>query len=310
VLKQRLGSRQVVGYELSFENNAPKLEIVAKRYADRSEGERSFRTMQMLWNAGLSDENVFRIPRPIAYFTDLRLMLQERAQGCFLPDRLGSGAEEVISDLRVVGRWLAELHSLAPPSAGLPSFDGSDDDEAAVTRFAGELGARHPEARDRISALASRLLEVFHSLSERPTAIVHGDFHPENVFVGEGTATVIDFDQTCTSDPARDLGYFTAQIRAKVLQEDFDATPFDHEIGAFLGAYLECVPASNRDSVARRTMAYAARTVLEILYYKLCVLKDHRTEVLAILPEEAERFIAADHPVIHMSRVAGRRMIT
>ncbi|MCH2172892.1 aminoglycoside phosphotransferase family protein [Myxococcota bacterium] len=300
VLKKRLGSRQVVAYELSL-GETSKIEVVAKRYADRDEGIRCFETMKMLWDAGLRDSENFRIPEPLAFLSDLRMMVQQKATGNFLFDRLGTGREEVLADFRSVASWLATLHQLDPPATELLAWDGSDDDVAAVTRFSNELIDKFPNAGDEIERIRSPLIEKFHAMSGQRTAIVHGDFHPENIFVSSGVVTVIDFDQACTSDPARDLGYFTAQIRSKVLLEDRDPEPFNREIRAFLGTYVSHLSESDRISMLDRTMAYGARTVLEILYYKLCVLADPRTDSIKVLLEEAKRFVDSNHPAIEIS---------
>src|SRR5688572_6085422 len=108
ILKKRLGSRQVIAYGLDFLNEgdwrARSLRVVAKRYANGAEGERAFHIMETLWQAGFCEGDRLRIPRPLCYLADFRLLIQERARGSLLPAYLSSGDGAARDRMEMVAR--------------------------------------------------------------------------------------------------------------------------------------------------------------------------------------------------------------
>jgi tRNA A-37 threonylcarbamoyl transferase component Bud32 len=294
ILKRRLGSRQVIAYRLSFKSDkdltTQPVELVGKRYANGEEGERVFRTMQMLWEAGFSVGSRFKIPQPFCYISDLKLLLQEKVQGSLLPRYVGRGDAEACARMRMVARWLATLHRHGTIPEGIASCE---DDDASIQNFALQLGERYPHLTSRFEALASAIRERITSCKDIPFTLVHGDFHPENIFVTQDGVTVIDFDQFCRSDPARDLGYLIAQMRAMAYRAVGSPDAPNRLILVLLKTYLAHLPLADREAITSRIVAFAARTWLEDLYYIFCVLEDEGPALLATGLQEIERFVKA-----------------
>lgn len=294
ILKRRLGSRQVIAYRLSFKNDkgltTKPIELIGKRYADGEEGERAFRTMQMLWESGFSVGSRFKIPQPLCYISDLNLLLQERAQGSLLPKYVGRDDAVACARMRMVARWLATLHRHDTIPEEIVSCE---DDEASIQSFASRLGERYPHLTSRFEALASAIRERITPCKDIAFTLVHGDFHPENIFVTRDGATVIDFDQFCRSDPARDLGYLIAQMRAMAYRAMGSPDAPNRQIRVLLKTYLAHLPLADREAITSRIVAFAARTWLEDLYYIFCVLEDEGPTLLATGLQEIERFVKA-----------------
>jgi hypothetical protein len=295
VLRKRLGSRQVIIYRLILlHETGPKtrsLQLVGKRYADGAEGEKAFGLMEQLWNGGFGEGNRFKIPKPLCYLPDFKLLIQERAHGTLLPKYLGRADDAASSRAKMVARWLAKLHQLD----GMPEGIGSPaDDETSINNFAYHLGQRHPHLASRLEDLASSICERIACPAGLPLRTVHGDFHPENIFVTQDTVTVIDFDNICQSDPARDLGYIIAQMRAMAYFSTGLLNAADREIRAFLHTYLASAACHDIARLPGRIAAFAARTCMANMYYISCVLANERMEVLSTLLLEMERFIKGE----------------
>jgi hypothetical protein len=295
VLRKRLGSRQVIIYRLVLLNETgPKpssVQLVGKRYADGAEGEKTFRLMQQLWSSGFGEGSRFRIPKPLCYLPDFKLLIQERAHGTLLPKYLGRGDGASFARIKMVARWLAKLHQLDDMPQGIDSYA---DDASSINDSAYQLGQRHAHLASRLEGLAAAICERIACPHGLALKTVHGDFHPENIFVSQDKVTVIDFDNFCRSDPARDLGYIIAQMRAMAYFSTGLFHAADREIRAFLQDYLASTGGQEIGSMPRRIAAFAARACLANMYYISCVLANERLDILSMLLTEMERFMQAD----------------
>jgi hypothetical protein len=294
VLKNRLGSRQVIGYGLTCADArtgaVTTLELVGKRYADGAEGERVFRAMRSLWRAGFGEGSRSNIPEPLWYFPGSKLLLQRTARGVLLADDLAWPDSSAAARMPMVARWLAKLHQFEAVSGVAAPYEG---DAAAIHRFASELAQVHPEVATTVTALGSSLARRLAAVGPATAALVHGDFHPENIFVTSGGATVIDFDTLRSADPASDLGYLVGQMRLTAYRTTGSAATCHAAVRAFLRAYLTHLPPGERQAVRSRLPLFAARTLLEALYYIFCVLREDRPSLLSAVLGDIEWWIRA-----------------
>ncbi|MFF1476789.1 aminoglycoside phosphotransferase family protein [Streptomyces sp. NPDC058301] len=102
-----------------------------------------------------------------------------------------------------LARFLRALHRDAP--AGAPTNAERGVPLAALTRH---LDKQLQAVASRVPAGVRNVWEEVVSAPgwERPPVWVHGDLHPANVVVSDGTLTgVIDFGELCAGDPATDL---------------------------------------------------------------------------------------------------------
>ena len=290
VLKKRLGSRQVVAYRLKIANGhhgKPKsITLIGKRYADGGEGERAYLNTLKLYEAGFGEDSRLRIPKPLGYFADCKILVQENATGELLMKRLSRGDRVGEKRMRRTAHWLAKLHAFDGVIDGLESYE---DEATAIARFTTGLAERCPEMASGLIEIGRALSEKFASHAGGARVVVHGDFHPENIFVTRHGASVIDFDQIGLSDPARDPGYFIAQMRATAFRARGSLGASNAELKAFLEAYLE--KSAPADTLAVRIALFAALSFLESLFYIFCVLDSSQPEVLATYLDEIKRLI-------------------
>jgi hypothetical protein len=294
IIKRRLGSRQVIAYRLYMSaGDSPKtkiLDVIGKRYADRAEGERAFRTLELFWKNGFGQGSELRVPRPLGYLREFNLLLQEKARGTPLSLELARGTPASITGLKVAADWLARLHAMNGASGGIISLA---EDETRAKQFANSLGELYPSLAGELEELSADIMHRTSSFKDVQLAPIHGDFHPENIFVRGASVTVIDFDNCAKADPARDLGYIVAQMLAKEYLTPSSMKKLHCGSGAFLNAYLSRISLEEQQALMSRIAAYAALAVLEIMYYVLCVCRDDRPELLPSFVEEIRRLIGA-----------------
>jgi Ser/Thr protein kinase RdoA (MazF antagonist) len=121
----------------------------------------------------------------------------------------------------------------------------------------------------------------------------HGDFHPENVFVGPGIITVIDFDRAGVREPAFDVGYALGQLLAMSYLSLGDWQPGARAGLEFWGHYERERPAPPPWS---RVAVHAARGMLLSLYWEVCALPGRRTDLVSLWLDLIETWLRSREP--------------
>jgi aminoglycoside phosphotransferase (APT) family kinase protein len=105
---------------------------------------------------------------------------------------------------RQLGRFLAALHRPAPRSAPFNPWrsvalaDRAESFRTALSHLASEVEQR------RLRQVWQQAVDA--SSYPGPAVWIHGDLHPANALIGEGTLVgVIDFGDLCAGDPATDV---------------------------------------------------------------------------------------------------------
>jgi aminoglycoside phosphotransferase (APT) family kinase protein len=275
-MRRRPGSRHVFSCELILLDHRSgeqrSIELIGKRDTTRAVGKaaREFEAMQLLWEAGFGLDERFRIPRPVQHFADLGLILQGKAVGSKLRSYVGRGNDGSLSYVRMAGLWLAKLHNLKVPSPQMCTYV---NEIASLRMFVAALTADQPNLAAELQQRAAIVEHAFAGFQHVPATIVHGDFHPDHIFVGRDFITVIDFERFCVTDPARDLGSFIAHMRTMACLSGRSCHAANREADAFLESYFNAVPLIQRAEMVRRIGPYVALAAFEALYYVASVLK-------------------------------------
>jgi aminoglycoside phosphotransferase (APT) family kinase protein len=90
------------------------------------------------------------------------------------------------------------------------------------------LAARAARVADAIEAHAPRQ-------AARPLGLIHGDFHPDQIWIHEGRVVLFDFDEFTWGDPMEDLASFVLKLQQAGMDDELCA--------AFTQHYAECAPA-------------------------------------------------------------------
>ena len=283
VLKESSG-RPVVQYRYTRGEGATATRdtVVAKGYY-RGDGAATFVAMERLWRAGFSEDVRLSMPKPLAYLTGPRLLLQTRAAGSSLYrflDDLPAG----ISAVKMTGRWLAKLHNI--PLTDGPLLNPVREQERLVN-FRDALTVACPADAARIRDLSDGV-DIGRETSVAPLVPTHGDFQPKNVHTLGRRVSVIDFDRFAVAEPARDLGHFVAQsmTMSYVRTGSFEAIAEWNR--SFLDAYAVSAPSGALTGLAVATV----RSMLEILYYKLVVRPVRDPSFLGAWLDECDRCLS------------------
>jgi aminoglycoside phosphotransferase len=283
--RRRPGSRHVFSCELIVidrrSGEQRSIELIGKRDTTRAAGKaaREFDAMQLLWDAGFGVDDHFRIPRPVQHFPNLGLILQGKAAGSKLRSHVGKGTDVSLSYVRMTGQWLAKLHNLKVPSPHMCTYV---NELAALRMFVAALTADQPHLAAKLQQQAAIVEDAFAGFQNVPATIVHGDFHPDHIFVGRDFVTVIDFERFCVTDPARDLGSLIAHMRTMACLSGRSSHATNREADAFLESYFSAAPLIQRTDITRRIASYVALAAFEALYYVASVLKVSDSDRLAL----------------------------
>jgi aminoglycoside phosphotransferase (APT) family kinase protein len=310
-MRRRPGSRHVFSCELMvLDHRSGKqrsIELIGKRDTTCAAGKaaREFEAMQLLWDAGFGLDERFRIPRPVQHFPELHFILQGKAEGSKLRTYVGKGNDESLSYARITGLWLAKLHSLKVPSPQVCTYV---NEIGSLRLFVAALSADQPKLAAELQQRAATIEHAFASFRGVRATMVHGDFHPDHIFVSRDFVTVIDFERFCVTDPARDMGSFMSHLHTMACLSGRSPHAANREADAFIASYFSAVPLIQRAEIARRIAPYVALSALEALYYVASVLKVEDSDRIAMYVKcmQESELRATEYAAPHLTlRAAG-----
>jgi 5-methylthioribose kinase len=166
------------------------------------------------------------VPRLLDSDPDAFALVMEEAPGDWRPWK--SLLLEGTADPGVaawLGALLAVLHSADGDIGSAESFEAQRVDPYLRT-----IQQRHPELADRIGAYVERLLDT-------TECVVHGDYSPKNVLVGNDGLWVIDWEVVHRGDPTFDLAFMLNHLLLKSIHRPQAREGYEACGQAFLDAY-------------------------------------------------------------------------
>jgi Ser/Thr protein kinase RdoA (MazF antagonist) len=156
----------------------------------------------------LSKNDGFKIPKPIAYLHERRLLMMKDLRGQPL---LGSlkGDESREAMVRTA-KALACLHQAEIPDLPERSIGSFLDDAVSTCEMLGHIA---PATARRAEEILSLLKKHKHLGKIHKSGFVHGDFYHGQVLLQLNSVSFIDFDRSHAGDPMVDLGNFCAHLR-------------------------------------------------------------------------------------------------
>src|SRR5918912_928615 len=155
----------------------------------------TFKLMQDLWKKGFDGRlDGLKISEPLIYLDDLNLSLTSKVDGVELGNLVDHTSLEYLSCyIRQAARWLAKIHRTKLNSAVVYPIK---QEEQEANYWIQCLSQLYPAFKEKILYIVSSILEVERSLSSTHYVLIHGDFHPMNIFVnGALSMTAIDLEQ-------------------------------------------------------------------------------------------------------------------
>jgi aminoglycoside phosphotransferase len=222
--------------------------VFAKLYPDAAAGGDVHRIHDELCKHGFGPGSIHRVPEPIAYLDEHRVLLLRPAPGDELAAIRTIAPEAFPVGVTQAARWLVALHS-SPVKTG-PRLTRAQAAARLALRAARATACR-PELegviRDSLAELERRRATGDDAGAQVQT---HGRYHAAHVFVAPQCVTAIDLDRAGLADPARDVGEFLHGLRAVGAKSGIVDDAIDDACESFLGEYLRGRP------VARSGLAY------------------------------------------------------
>jgi hypothetical protein len=246
-------------------------------------GDQLLATVGALHAASAADDRLPRIPRPLAYWPDIRMLVQpEVAGGAELNDLAFDPAQDSgLRErwLRAAGARLAGLHSaqVAGPSRTLA------DDLNELREYVAPMAQADPALARRYAAAVERIAASAGADASAPVA-THGAFRTDQYLIEGDKLVMIDLDGFCWAESERDLGNFLAYLRWKAIRKPADATFIERAGQVFMEGYAAAAS-------ARRLAIYEADSLLKIAgrrYRSLTVKEWHLVPRLVEAAEECK----------------------
>ena len=162
------------------------------------------------WQLSLTDPNAPRVAQPLGHSADTQTLWQAAAAGTPLLQSLA--AHDAAALMRRAARALALLHA-APlaPSANAKTRSAAHW-LAEARRRQTKISRAHPALAARAARVVTLIAAQVEHQAKRPLSLIHGDFHPEQIWVHEGRIVLFDFDEFTLGDPMEDLATFMLKL--------------------------------------------------------------------------------------------------
>ena len=185
------------------------------------------------WRLAQRDASAPCVAQPLGFDAATRTLWQAAASGKTLMS-LADTAEAACA-FRAVGRALACVHQ-APLDT---------NSQRPLSHWLAELQRRQvklvhaaPEFAPRVAAIAKGLAQAALGLPDAPQTLIHGDFHPDQVWIDAGRVVLFDFDEFAIGNPMEDLAEFIVKLE----QAELPASRCAAAVAALIAGYLSAAP--------------------------------------------------------------------
>jgi hypothetical protein len=208
--------------------------VFAKPFTDLDRALAAYEIQRTLWEGGFGTASEYRVPEPIAFRPDERVILMAPALGDRVRELATGDWATWEGALEGAARWLVALHGsshrLGPP-------DDATRRALHLARRVAQTAARRPDV-ERI--LTSLLNELAARIPARRAGEVqtHGRYHPQHVYVAHDCVTVIDADRATPGDAAKDVGEFLHRLRSDAMSAGTDVDAVDRASETFVYEYV------------------------------------------------------------------------
>jgi aminoglycoside phosphotransferase (APT) family kinase protein len=184
-----------------------------------------------------------RIPRPLAYWPDLRLLVQPAVAGGI---EFRNFSFDSYQDIAVREEWMyragvstAALHASHIPGGKRPIRERTFQDElTGLEEYTSMMARVHPKLEVRFRQMIAELAEIAGNLVEPPAVTGHGALRTDQFILQGDHLVMIDMDSICRSNPARDLGNFLAYMCWKAIRQPEHGAFVERAGQEFLDGYL------------------------------------------------------------------------
>ncbi len=199
--------------------------------------------LKYLWTAGLPDKFI-DLPKPLFYSTEFNGTFYQGLEGenllYYIKNKDLFLVSEIVSE---AAKLFARLHALENMGEANFNFENSRIKTVipGTTRIFQEMERRyHNKYNNDLTKIYDHLIkqEEAYFAQGRPPVLIHGDAHAENIIrTAPHRLGLIDFNDLCLGDRARDLGSFIQQLEYNIRVTDPIWSDRMKEL--FLSVYLQ-----------------------------------------------------------------------
>lgn len=230
------------------------------------------------------------IVEPLGWCKPLRMLLLSPCWGAAeLHDivfDLALSAERRLAWMCEAGSTLARLHAV--PVSGL-GRRGIGDDLASLRAAGGVVARCAPTTSPAFDAALERLSAL--SWNQQPWVVSHGAFRTDQLLAVDGRAVMLDLDELCLADPARDLGNMLAYLRWKAIRQPHHAAFIHEAVRSFLRGYGQLARLPDEARIA----VHQAASMLKIAERRFQRLEVAAWWLVPLLIEEASELLGSPH---------------
>lgn len=162
------------------------------------------------WQAAQHDPLAPQVAEPLHHDAATHTFWQAAARGVPLLDL---PKDERLPALHRQGQALARLQAWPTLPLAVACEHSIAHWLTEAARRAKKIGRAAPALADRAQTLLQALQDHAASIDRLPLTLVHGDFHPDQVWVHEGRPLLFDFDEFTRGQPMEDLAAFVTRLR-------------------------------------------------------------------------------------------------
>ena len=211
----------------------PESVVYGKTFCDEASACALLERFAYFWQLSQVDAAAPCVGRPLGWDRSTRTFWQAAAPGQPLMGR--AHAVDELTGFEAIGRALAKLH-LAPlqTSAQRSTVHWL----AEVQRRVQKIGRAAPDLASRAQNLSAMLETNAMHLPRARQTLIHGDFHPDQVWLHGDRVVFFDFDEFALGNPMEDLAEFIVKLE----QQGGTATRRQSQVESLLAGYCAVAP--------------------------------------------------------------------
>jgi hypothetical protein len=209
--------------------------LYAKTFCD-ARGHTVYRRFAWMWERSQQDADAPLVARPLQCSVDGRTLWQEAAHGTPLlqwPVSAQPSGDWVLP----LAHAIATVHT-APVDLAGPAPRDREHWLAEVRRRRNKISRVLPELTELADATANAIVHAAAHLPVHGPALIHGDFHPDQVWFNGQRIVLFDFDEFALGDPMEDLAEFIVKLPDGGTSSHTSA----QLVALWLGGYAQIAP--------------------------------------------------------------------
>lgn len=254
--RHKPGRRALIEYRFSSPGTEPRR--ILGKLQRRGVDDTQLQCLRMLHQGGLSPSSAegVSVPPVLGTVVGPDLWLQEFIPAIPLSERLDAPAGAM--NVRRAADALVHLHRQRVP---ILRHHGAEQELEILEKRLVAMSHADRGWNDRVAAVLQGCRERVARTPSSAPVLLHRDFYPDQVLLGEDRVWLVDLDLLCAGDPAIDAGNFIGHLLELGLRRPDHHEHFNQLGCEFRNRYLELAPEVDRRGIDTFTTLTLARHI-------------------------------------------------